>query len=134
MSAADYYPAGAYNDPNAPWNQTEETYVNVEVECTNIMVWKGCIDVIGSESTWCEREKSDEGYENVFCSETNLEESLDDAFARECYSIPNLLGELKKRLENELNECESESQKHKLQQMIFDIDCWDIDDYYCEQK
>ena len=34
MSEADYYPAGAYNDPNAPYNQSDVPDEDFEITCS----------------------------------------------------------------------------------------------------
>lgn len=37
MRERDYYPAGAYNDPNAPWNEVELPYIEVDCDVTVTM-------------------------------------------------------------------------------------------------
>jgi len=37
MSGADYYPAGAYNDPNAPYNQEDVPDMDFEVTCSQTL-------------------------------------------------------------------------------------------------
>lgn len=37
MSEADYYPAGAYNDPNAPYNQEDVPDKDFEVTCSQTL-------------------------------------------------------------------------------------------------
>ena len=34
MNEADYYPPGAYNDPNAPWNEVEVPEEDFEITCS----------------------------------------------------------------------------------------------------
>ena len=38
MSDRDYYPAGAYSDPNAPYNQCEPPEIDLEVKVTETLV------------------------------------------------------------------------------------------------
>lgn len=38
MSERDYYPAGAYDDPDAPWNQVERDPKDFDVEVTVFLI------------------------------------------------------------------------------------------------
>lgn len=131
MRDRDFYPAGAYDDPNAPYNQpgdpdpigvTCDTYItlrkDVTVETTNYWV-----------------EYDEEGY-----NETHLKDdyaSLAELVEEQVTSLPKMLEELAKYIKDELSGANiSRARKRELEQMLEDCQGWseeliDVDDYEC---
>jgi hypothetical protein len=68
MKESDYYPAGAYSDPNAPYNQVDVPEKDFEVTCSQSLsrtaivttndyipcVDEGCEDGVGYHDEWAD--------------------------------------------------------------------------------
>ena len=121
MSAADYYPAGAYNDHNAPYNEVDAP--EIEVRCdVSITMSKKETPVFTDNYINNGDEYGDE-YE-VLDSYSELAERYNDQH----YSLTELLEELAKYIKNDLcSPTIPNSRKRQLREMLGDIEGWDVD-------
>lgn len=89
MRESDYYPAGAYNDPNAPFNQVDppETEFDVTV---GITLERDCT-IITDQVYW-------DGDEWTLLDDADTWKAYDCDYA----SIPDMLDELVKYIDKEL--------------------------------
>ena len=117
MKERDYYPAGAYNDQNAPYNQCDapEKIFPVTVEVT----LKKEDDLTGTYYEDC----CEEGC-CIVCNEENWEQRFNDKRR----TIPQLLEELKKRVEAELEACTDNQRKWQLKDLLWDCTGWEQED------
>ena len=80
MRDSDYYPAGAYNDPNAPYNEVE--LPEIEVTATvNIAMTK---DIVVTTDQYT---MDEEGHRELLTSYSDIEELI----GKQHKSIPELL-------------------------------------------
>lgn len=89
MRNADYYPAGAANDPNAPYNQVDPPEIEKELSAT-VVLNKNTL-VTTDKVYW-------DGDDWVMCEDV----SLRDVFSDNYTDIPTLLAELVKYIDGEL--------------------------------
>jgi len=89
MRPADYYPAGAYNDPNAPYNQVEPPEIEAEV-CMSFTLERDATittnEVYYDEDCW------------ELCDDADIGKAYDDYYV----GIPEMLGELSKYAKGEM--------------------------------
>lgn len=108
MFRSGYYPPGAENDPNAPYNQSEPDPIEVEC-CVEYNIYKHMPVLIKNyiEEQEYECDRDDEGgsythYRTVPCFEgTDMEEEFEDD--DEAIGIPQLLEELQKYAEQDIS-------------------------------
>ncbi len=101
------YPAGAANDPNAPWNQSDPEPIETNVYVTATLSKSATIEVCDyEENRWMDCEPDDEGgisysggveYDTSCCD-------LTGAYKEQEYPIPELLDELVKFLKKSIAE------------------------------
>ena len=89
MRNSDYYPAGAANDPNAPYNEVEPP--EREFDCSATMVLNKDTLVTTDKVYW-------DGDDWVMCEDV----SLRDVFRDNYTDIPTLIAELVKYIDGEL--------------------------------
>lgn len=129
MRDSDYYPAGAYNDPNAPYNEPSEP----EPICVKVWVNINLIREAEVDTT----NYSEERDEEFGGSDIELHDHTSDIlgyYQAQHHSIPALLNELAKYIKGELlSEGISHSRKQELKAMLADCEGWDeevtIEDY-----
>lgn len=121
MRDRDYYPAGAYNDANAPYNEVE--LPDIEVTATvNIAMTK---DIVVTTDQYT---MDEEGHRELLTSYSDIEELI----GKQHKSIPELLGELVRYINGELAGGVSGSRKWELEQMLDDCDNWSVYNYEIE--
>jgi len=121
MRDRDYYPAGAYNDPNAPYNEVEVP--DIEVTATvNIAMTK---DIVVTTDQYT---MDEEGHRELLTSYSDIEELI----GKQHKSIPELLGELVRYINDELAGGVSGSRKWELEQMLDDCDNWSVYNFEIE--
>lgn len=106
MKDSDYYPLGAYNDPNAPYNQHDNEPIDVDVSVT-ITLSKGTTistcDYIADE--WEDWDNDDEGgyvhTGGVDYDFSNVDFVED--YEKSEFTIPQLLDELVKLAQDKIN-------------------------------
>lgn len=124
MSEKDYYPAGAYNDPNAPYNQPGDPDP-IEVACDTCVTLRKEI-VVETTNYWIEAD-DEEGW-----SETNLEDGykeIEQHIRKQHTSLTTLLDELAKYINGELQGDISNARRQELKQMLADCQGWS-EDYF----
>ena len=129
MRDRDYYPAGAYNDPNAPYNEVELPDIEVSCEVSITLTKKDAPVFTGNYINECDDE---EGYESVEVLDTYQE--LADKYNTQHYSLTGLLDELAKYIRGELQGDISYGRRNELERMLEDCQDWeegdtDIEDY-----
>ena len=127
MRMSDYYPAGAYNDTNAPYNEVE--LPDIEVSCeVSITLTKNDAPVFTDNYVNDGDEYGDEY--DVLDSYSELAEKYDDQH----YCMTGLLDELAKYIKGELQGDISRGRRNELERMLEDCQGWeegdtDIEDY-----
>ena len=128
MRDCDYYPAGAYNDPNAPYNEVE--YPAIEVECdVTVSLMKKVVIETDNYIADCDDYGEVCGYE----LQSSYAE-LADMVNEQHHSIPYLLDELAKYIKGELQGDISRSRRRHLERMLEECEGWEtveteVDDY-----
>ena len=89
MRESDYYPAGAYNDPNAPFNEVAPPEIEAEVT-VGITLERDCT-ITTDQVYW-------DGDDWVLCDDADTWKVYDYDYA----SIPDMLDELVKYIDKEL--------------------------------
>lgn len=127
MSDRDYYPAGAYSDPNAPYNQPDDQDpININVEVSMCLTHRASVQTTNY----------DEYIDEEGCSERDLYDSASEIqgyYEKQHMSIPQLLGELAKYINAELQtDGLSYSRRTELEQMLMDCEGWTVNDINLE--
>lgn len=126
MSEADYYPAGAYNDPNAPYNQVEPPEIEAEVNVSFTLERDATIttnEVYYDEDCW------------ELCDDADIDKAYDDYYV----GIPEMLEELMKYAKGEMQVLEKfvkartankeERKRYRyLQRIIDSASGWEVTD------
>ena len=108
---SDYYPAGAYRDPNAPWNKVDIPEITVKCDVMVSVVREG-VPVITDNYT-----RDEDGIE-VY------QECLADDYENCHHDIPELLGELAKYINGELAGGVTGDRRRQLLGMLADCQGW----------
>jgi len=123
MRDRDYYPAGAYSDPNAPFNQHDPDPIEVSIGVTVTLTHETTVETTNYVSSEDGDELLDRyGELNVLYGEQHM-------------TIPQLLDELKKYIKGELaGDNVTYQRKQELMDMLLDCDGWtqeetDVDNY-----
>jgi hypothetical protein len=117
MKESDYYPAGAWNDPDAPYNWHEQPEIELEITVSltiskTVKVW------VNDYETSIEEDPDDNTVHTYYdFSNCNLEE-----YVQEQIELPH---ELAKDLEN--NHLTEREKRSKIQ----DCKDWTVDDVCC---
>ena len=130
MSEADYYPAGAYSDPNAPFNQSDPDDKEFEVTCTQTL--SKTVTVVTNNyipgASGVDYEPDDEGG----CCAVPWEDDPDttdtnwaDEYAENDYHTPaQLIGLFKRYLQNKLDGTPVPDSPSYLKHLIEECDEW----------
>lgn len=121
MRDRDYYPAGAYNDPNAPYNQHDND--PIEVDCDTVVSLRKTITV---ETTNYYEEFDDE----TGASDIHLMDGyndLEEYVGKQHIALTDLLEELAKYINGELQGDISNTRKCQLRRMLEDCQDWEQD-------
>ena len=118
MRGSDYYPAGAYYDSNAPYNEVEVP--EIEVKCVTTMSMQKTIIVMTDQY-----EVDEDGDIELLDSYGDLR----DRVLAQHYDIPTLLDELAKYIKGELVSGNlSYQRKQELKDMLDDCQGWEMGD------
>ena len=132
MRDSDYYPNGAYNDPNAPYNQVDSEPVEVEVTISQSLSRSTTITVTDyTAEEWEDYEPDEEdGFYRIGGVDYDFSDSdLKGAYEEQEYTIPELLDYLKAYLIADIAKCSEESgKKKKLQHILACCEGWEIDE------
>lgn len=129
MAERDYYPAGAYNDPNAPYNEQAEPDP-IEVECDTAVTLRKFIVVETDNYTLDFDEES--GNYDIDLNDDCID--LANKVEEQHYSLTDLLNELVKYIKNDLCADIPEKRKRELREMLADAEGWEeccveVDEY-----
>lgn len=122
MSERDYYPAGAYNDPNAPYNEPviPERDFDVDVEFT----MQKTVTVTTNEYQPEYDEEDGNTYANT--DDTNWEDAYDESGY---YTIPELLQELENYVRQDLERYKGNKTKERqLNALLESCQGWNVND------
>ena len=122
MSECDYYPAGAYNDPNAPYNEPviPERDFDVDVEFT----MQKTVTVTTNEYQPEYDEEDGNTYANT--DDTNWEHAYNESGY---YTIPKLLQELENYVRQDLERYKGNKTKERqLNALLKSCQCWIVTD------
>lgn len=118
----DYYPPGAYNDPDAPYNQRETPEVEVEAEVTVLM--KGTFVI--STDQYCEDEDGDR---ELLIGASDIEAEIKD----QCTSLPSLLRLLGSYINDDLKRTDiSPAYRSQLKEWLAAAEGWEQTDMEVE--
>ena len=123
MIESGYYPIGEEYNPNAPYNQS-----NIEPIQLNVITTIEVTDYIINE--WEDIEIGEDGkFHKIEGIEYDFSDSdLKGAYERQEYTIPELLDYLKDYLIADINKCNEESKKRKLQHILECCKDWKVDE------
>lgn len=129
MSDKDYYPAGAYNDPNAPFNEpADPDPIDINVMAVLRVSHETIVSTENYSETWDE-----EGYHERELFDKNSD--IERLYNEQHKTIPQLFDELARYINCELlSDGLSRSRRQELQDMLADCKGWtveevEIDDY-----
>lgn len=131
MTERDYYPAGAYEDPNAPYNQSDPDAVDVDVTICQVISRSTTIKVTDYiASPWEEIEPDDDGgfYRTGGVDYDFSDSDLKGAYEEQEFTIPDLLTELKDYIKQDLDNGCSKSKKLWLERMMKACEGWIVDE------
>lgn len=132
MKEEDYYPAGAYSDPNAPYNQKEVEPIDVDVSVIYVI---NKLDTIKTTDyiaeSWEDVETDDEGYiiksGGIDYDFSNCNFIKD--YENQRNSIPKLLNMLENYLKKELLDINPNSPRgYELQKALQSCQGWKFED------
>ena len=131
MSESSYYPLGTEFDSTAPYNQSDQTPIEVDV-CISQTLHKSTTisttDYITEEWEDCER-----GDDGKFITTRRVNYDFSDSNLLEAYkidnwTIPELLNELKNYIQQDLDKGCSKSKESYLKRMIAACEDWELDE------
>lgn len=146
MTEADYYPPGAYNDPNAPYNQCDPEEREIDIT-TSISLSKS--DVLSVDDytvdAWEDWDSDEEGH-TIHTGGIDYDYSSCDtskAFKEQHLTIPELLEKLKEFTQEKIDRIETElrdfdptpkvkanlnSEKTYLKYLLEEASGWEVDE------
>lgn len=125
MRDRDYYPAGAYNDPSAPYNEVSvpdhdfDVDVSVTLSNSTTVTTNDYMPDVDEEDGRVYQDTSDTDWEN--------------AYKKSCYTIPQMLEELKVLLEEKLADHNCKK-KTKYKQMLEDCKGWTVEEIEVQES
>ena len=133
MRASDYYPAGAYSDPNAPYNEVEVPERDFDVDVTETLTRTATV----TTRKYCPEFDEEDGHTYANTDDTNWEEVYNENFM----PLSKLMEEMKKEaqlfiadIEQRIKECkQNESQqkfnlalhRNRLKALCENMDGWE---------
>ena len=119
MSERDYYPAGAYDDPNAPWNEHENPEREFDLEVCESVTRKATITTTGYGLYFDDEAGHD------YVETDNIE--WEDEYNEQYWSIPELLDQMRALIEKWKPESMSRGEKNLYQRIIDESNGWETD-------
>ena len=120
MRESDYYPAGAYSDPNAPYNEpvVKEREFDIDVDFTMHKI------ATVTTNDYIPEYDDEDGREYANTDDTNWESAYNESGH---YTIPELLEELKQYILNDMETCSPNTCKGaSLKRMLESCDGWEV--------
>lgn len=116
MKDSDFYPAGASNDPRAPYNEPYIEERPFGIECT--VTLQSCVHV--KTSNYNEYVDEEDGHLRYDTSGVNWK----DEYERQHYTIQNLLAVLSDYICDDLGKTKDKREIHRLKDMLSDCEGW----------
>lgn len=122
MSDKDYYPMGAYNDANAPFNEPS-TPDPIEVECDTVVALRKTV-IVETDNYSPDFDEESGNYDiTLFDDCIDLANKVEEQH----YSLDDLLGELIGYIKRDLCADIPEKRKRELREMLADAEGWKLD-------
>ena len=131
MIESGYFPIGEEYNPNAPYNQSNIEPIQLNVIISQSLSRSTTIEVTDYITNEWEDIEIDEGgkFHKIEGIEYDfLDSDLKGAYERQEYTIPELLNYLKDYLIADINKCNEESKKRKLQHILKCCKDWEVDE------
>lgn len=131
MIESGYYPIGEEYNPNAPYNQSNIEPIQLNVIISQSLSRSTTINVTDYiTNEWEDIEIDKNGkFHKIEGVEYDFSDSdLKGAYERQEYTIPELLDYLKDYLIADINKCNEESKKRKLQHILKCCEDWEVDE------
>ena len=131
MIESGYYPIGEEYNPNAPYNQSNIEPIQLKVIISQSLSRPTTIEVTDYiTNEWEDIEIDEDGkFHKTEGIEYDFSDSdLKGAYERQEYTIPELLDYLKDYLIADINKCNEESKKRKLQHILKCCKDWEVDE------
>lgn len=131
MIESGYYPIGEEYNPNAPYNQSNIEPIPLKVIISQSLSRPTTIEVTDYiTNEWEDIEIDEDGkFHKIEGIEYDFSDSdLKGAYERQEYTIPELLDYLKDYLIADINKCNKESKKRKLQRILKCCKDWEVDE------
>ena len=131
MIESGYFPIGEEYNPNAPYNQSNIEPIQLKVIISQSLSRPTTIEVTDYITNEWEDIEIDEGgkFHKIEGIEYDFSDSdLKGAYERQEYTIPELLDYLKDYLIADINKCNEESKKRKLQHILKCCEDWEVDE------
>ena len=121
MKEADYYPTGAYNDPDAPWNQPVIPERDFDVTVSQTL----SRDVKVTTDNYRPEYDDEYGYAYANTEDTDWKE----VYGQQHLTILELLGDYKLRLENLKMVLADEKEIKRINYLLSECEGWMEDDF-----
>ena len=131
MIESGYFPIGEEYNPNAPYNQSNIEPIQLNVVISQSLSRSTTINVTDYiTNEWEDIEIDENGkFHKIEGIEYDFSDSdLKEAYERQEYTIPELLDYLKDYLIADINKCNEESKKRKLQHILKCCEDWEVDE------
>ena len=131
MIESGYYPIEEEYNPNAPYNQSNIEPIQLKVIISQSLSRPTTIEVTDYiTNEWEDIEIDENGkFHKIEGIEYDFSDSdLKGAYERQEYTIPELLDYLKDYLIADINKCNEESKKRKLQHILKCCEDWEVDE------
>ena len=131
MIESGYYPIGEEYNSNAPYNQSNIEPIQLKVIISQSLSRPTTIEVTDYiTNEWEDIEIDEDGkFHKIEGIEYDFSDSdLKGAYERQEYTIPELLDYLKDYLIADINKCNEESKKRKLQHILKCCKDWEVDE------
>ena len=131
MIESGYYPIGEEYNPNAPYNQSNLKPIPLKVIISQSLSRPTTIEVTDYiTNEWEDIEIDEDGkFHKIEGIGYDFSDSdLKGAYERQEYTIPELLDYLKDYLIADINKCNEESKKRKLQHILKCCEDWEVDE------
>lgn len=131
MIESGYYPIGEEYNPNAPYNQSNIEPIQLNVIISQSLSRPTTIEVTDYiTNEWEDIEIDENGkFHKIEGIEYDFSDSdLKETYERQEYTIPELLDYLKDYLITDINKCNEESKKRKLQHILKCCKDWEVDE------
>ena len=131
MIESGYYPIGEEYNPNAPYNQSNIEPMQLNVIISQSLSRPTTIEVTNYiTNEWEDIEIDENGkFHKIEGIEYDFSDSdLKETYERQEYTIPKLLDYLKDYLIADINKCNEENKKRKLQHILKCCKDWEVDE------